>query len=100
MARSHRYRWTRESATEWAVKDHRGYTGSIERVGGVEPYQLTISPGAIVSTHNTLKNSKNEYRKFLHDKPVSAYGDVESNNILNEDGGGMLQEDGSSLNLE
>lgn len=59
--------------TEWTSKGvNRGYTGVIVFVNApaTNRYTLTINPGALVTTHDTLHKAKNTFRKFLLDKPV------------------------------
>lgn len=63
--------WLKQTDTQWETKDHRGYVGTIDYSPGANPYQLTINPGAVVTTHPTFKRAKNEYRKFLRDKPLT-----------------------------
>ena len=71
---SHLMKFTKTGNTEWTSKGvNRGFTGVIVFVDApaTDRYTLTINPGAIVSTHDTLHKSKNEFRKFLLDKPVT-----------------------------
>jgi len=75
---SHLMRFTKTANDEWTSKGiNRGYTGVIVFVPIIPPappadrYTLTINPGAIVSTHDNLHKAKNEFRKFLLDKPIT-----------------------------
>lgn len=70
MDSSKKISWFKQSDTQWETLEHRGYTGTIDYSSGLDPYQLTINPGAIVTTWPTLARAKNQYRKFLHTKPV------------------------------
>ena len=66
-------KFTKTANLEWTSKGvNRGYTGVIIFLDApaTQRYTITINPGAVVSTHNTLRNAKNEFRKFLLDKPV------------------------------
>ena len=67
-------RFTKTGNTQWTSKGvNRGYTGIIIFINApaTDRYTLTINPGAIVSNHDTLHKAKNEFRKFLLDKPIT-----------------------------
>ena len=71
MDSSDKITWWKASNTTWETKnDHRGYSGEITIGAKPDPYTLEINPGAIISQHPTYRLAKNEYRKFLFDKPV------------------------------
>lgn len=60
-------------ATSWATeRAHRGYTCAIA-YAALTGYTLTItgSGAPAAAPYPTLRNAKNAFRKFLHDKPVS-----------------------------
>lgn len=63
-----RIRWRVTSATAWATyQAHRGYSATISVSGGV--YTLAVTgTGSYSSTWPTLKNAKNDFRKYLLDK--------------------------------
>lgn len=63
-------RFYKTADDQWQTADERGYTAQIDYVAGPNPYTLTINPGAVVSSWPTLENAKNEFRRFLLDKPV------------------------------
>jgi hypothetical protein len=65
--------WNKTANTTWETRAHRvgDYTGTIEYTPGLNPYELTISGGGGVSTHATLRNAKNHYRKFLFTKSAT-----------------------------
>ena len=66
--------WNKTDDEEWTSRVERTYQGTIVRdtdPGNAEPYELTIDNGGGVTTHKTLRNAKNEFRKFLFDKPVT-----------------------------
>ena len=71
---SHLERFTKTAEFQWTSKGvNRGFTGVIDFVDApaTDRFTLTITPGPVVSTHDTLKKAKNEFRKFLLDKPVT-----------------------------
>lgn len=70
MDSSKKISWFKQSNTSWQTLAHRTYTGTIDLLVGANPYQLTINPGAIVTSYPTLGRAKNGFRKFLRDKPV------------------------------
>lgn len=63
--------WLKQSNTQWQTRAHRGYTGTIDLGSGANPYQLTITPGPVVTSHPNYAAAKNEFRKFLRTKPVN-----------------------------
>lgn len=71
MDSSNKIKWFKQSDTQWQTRDHRGYVGTIDYAPGANPYQLTVTPGPVVTTYKTLGRAKNGYRRFLHDKPVN-----------------------------
>lgn len=72
MNTDHHINWHKTSNTQWQTTPHRTYTGTIDRIGASAPYthRLTVTPGPVVTTVKTLGQAKNEFRKFLLDKPV------------------------------
>ena len=62
-------RWQKTGNSTWAA-DKRGFDAEIQLGSGAQPYQLTIQPGAVVTTHNTLGQAKWAFQKFLFNKPV------------------------------
>ena len=67
-----KYRWQKTSDTQWTANPQRGYTATIDYAVGPNPYTLTITgPGGTVTSWPTLRNAKNEFRRFLLDKPVA-----------------------------
>ncbi len=62
------------SSTEWESRGvNRGFSGVIvEDLAAVpgDVYELTITPGPVVTTHETLLKAKQQFRTFLLDKPV------------------------------
>lgn len=65
--------WHRTSNTTWATvnpKRDGDYTGTITEGAKPDPYALEILPGPVNSSHPTLKAAKDEFRRFLFDKPV------------------------------
>lgn len=52
--------------TEWTSSEERSYTGTIGFASNT--YTLTIEPGTVVTEHNTLRQAKNQFRKYLLDK--------------------------------
>ncbi len=68
--------WRKTADKVWATNPKRlgNYYGTITYTVSVTPglgdeYVLVINPGAISTDHDTLKQAKNEFRKFLFDKP-------------------------------
>ena len=63
--------WNKIADDQWQTNNpKRTYIGIITYVPGLTPYQLSITPGPVNSNHDTLRNAKNEFRKFLFNKPV------------------------------
>jgi hypothetical protein len=62
-------KFTSYSLNHWVSRPQKtaGYVGTIVYTDGTG-YILTIAPGGYTSTFPTLKLSKNDFRKFLHDK--------------------------------
>lgn len=71
MDSSRKISWFRQTNVQWETRDHRGYVGTIDLGTGLNPYQLTINPGAVVTSYPTFARAKNGYRKFLRSKPVN-----------------------------
>ena len=66
-------RFIKTGDNQWTSKGvNRGFTGVIDftQAPATDRYTLTINPGAVVTSHDTLRKAKNEFRKFLLDKPV------------------------------
>lgn len=72
MARD-QLRWQKTGNNSWAA-DKRDYTAEIEMATPIgstpQPYTLTIEPGTVTSSHDTLGQAKRAFQKFLFDKPV------------------------------
>lgn len=63
--------WWKTSDTTWeTVTSKRGYTAEITIGAKPDPYTIEINPGAITTSHETFRQAKNEFRKFLFNKPV------------------------------
>lgn len=62
-------RFTSLALNSWTSRPQKktGYVGTIHYVNGTG-YTLTVSPGGYTTTQPTLKLSKNDFRKYLHDK--------------------------------
>lgn len=71
---SHLMDFKKTSATQWESRGvNRGFSGVIVENLGAAPadiYTLTITPGPVVTTHQTLLKAKQEFRTFLLVKPV------------------------------
>jgi hypothetical protein len=69
---SRKIKWRKVGQDAYTALAHRGFTAQITMTGGASaPYQLLIQPGAVASSHKTLRNAKNQFRLFLQNKPVS-----------------------------
>jgi len=67
-------RFIKTGDDEWTSKGvNRGFTGVITftQAPATDRYALVITPGPVNSLHDTLHKAKNEFRKFLLDKPVT-----------------------------
>ena len=59
---------------EWTSKGvNRGFSAVITftQAPATDRFAIVINPGAIASSHDTLHKAKNQFRKFLLDKPVT-----------------------------
>ncbi len=72
MSTTDKFRFFRTGSTTWATPTtHRGYTALITYLSGTG-YTLAITGSGAPSnaTYPTLRNAKNAFRKFLHNKPI------------------------------
>lgn len=61
--------WNRTSDTTWESDGRRTLTYTATITKTANDHALVVNPGAVaVGVFGTLKNAKNAFRKFLHDK--------------------------------
>lgn len=60
--------WNRESATQYSVRAHRGYSATIDVVGNTITLTIVGSGAPAPTTYDTIGLAKNAYSKFLRTK--------------------------------
>lgn len=63
-------KWQKTGNSQWTANSQLRtsvtYSAVINLSGST--YTLTINPGAVITAHTTLKNAKNQFRKYLFTK--------------------------------